>query len=428
MKDDFFIAVRRATSLTRTSNITEATRVIQDALAGRPASGAPASTEPDIADTPRVHHAKPFQIDPNAEIIEPDTQQATRAMERHDGLGSDRFRKPLGETLRILREGRAASGAFASMPGIDLPGLAKHGPSPAVPPGAQFLTRSYACAAGIRSYKLYIPASALDQPRGLVVMLHGCKQNPDDFATGTGMNAVAEVHRLLVAYPHQTASDNTSCCWNWFRTADQKRDTGEPSIIAGITAEIMAEFDLDRNRVFVAGLSAGGAMAAVMRETYPDLYGAVGIHSGLAYASASDVMSAFSVMRGDACLISQPKPRYRSKPEVRTIVFHGGADRTVNPSNAERIVAAAIPPEPNSTTQTHTGRSAGKRAYTRKIVTNAQRLPALEYWLVEGAGHAWSGGDAGGSYTDQDGPDATNEMVRFFLEPSNASQENVAAK
>jgi poly(3-hydroxybutyrate) depolymerase len=169
-------------------------------------------------------------------------------------------------------------------------------------------------------------------------------------------------------------------------------------------------------------------MAAVMSETYPDLYSAVGIHSGLACGSANDVMSAFSVMRGDAPLKSDPKPRNRSTPEVRTIVFQGGADRTVHPLNAERIVAAAIPPEPTRTIQTHTGRSPGKRAYTRKIVTNAQGLPALEYWLVEGAGHAWFGGDARGSYTDQRGPDATNEMVRFFLEPGNASHENVAAE
>jgi poly(hydroxyalkanoate) depolymerase family esterase len=426
--NNFLIAMRRATSLTRSFNLAEATRVIQDALASRPISGAHALTEPDISDAARAHHSKPFQIDPNAEIIEPETPQAAGATNPLDGVGFNRLRKPLGETLSILREGRGGSGAFASVPGLGLHEPTKPELSAAVPSGARFLARSYACAAGIRSYKLYIPASKQGQPLGLVVMLHGCKQDPGDFATGTGMNAVAEAHGLLVAYPHQTGSDNASSCWNWFRPSDQTRGAGEPSIIAGITAEIMAEFHLDRSRVFVAGLSAGGAMAAVMSETYPDLYSAVGIHSGLACGSANDVMSAFSVMRGDAPVISDPKPRYRSTPEVRTIVFQGGADRTVHPSNAERIVAAAIPPEPTRTIQTHTGRSPGKRAYTRKIVTNAQGLPALEYWLVEGAGHAWFGGDARGSYTDQRGPDATNEMVRFFLEPGNASHENVAAE
>jgi poly(hydroxyalkanoate) depolymerase family esterase len=415
--NNFLIAMRRATSLTRASNLVEATRVIQDLLARRPTADPRAPTEPVTADTPHARHSKPFQIDPDAEVIEPREEQVPGSRERPDDVGCHRLRKPLGETLRVLREGRAGSGAFSSMPSIGLPGLARHSPSPAVPSGAQFLARSYSCAAGTRGYKLYIPASARGEPRGLIVMLHGCKQNPEDFATGTGMNAVAETHGLLVAYPHQTVTDNASSCWNWFRPADQKRDAGEPSIIAGITAELMAEFDLDRPQVFVAGLSAGGAMAAVMSETYPELYGAVGIHSGLAYGAANDVMSAFSVMRGDAgVVLSHPQPRQRSTPGVRTIVFQGGADRTVHPSNAERIVSMAIPPGPHATTQTETDRSAGNRPYTRKIFRNAEGRPTLEYWLVEGGGHAWSGGDARGSYTDQRGPCATGEMVRFFLE------------
>lgn len=426
--NNFLIAMRRATSLTRASNLVEATRVIQDLLTDRPMAGPSAPTEPAILNAPRSRHSKPFQIDPDAEIIEPDKEQATGSRERLDEVGSHRLRKPLGETLRILRDGRAVSGAFASMPITGLPGLAKQGASPVVAPGAEFLTRSYSCAAGTRSYKLYIPASAQDEPRGLIVMLHGCKQNPDDFAIGTGMNAVAEAHGLLVAYPHQMGTDNASSCWNWFRPADQKRDYGEPSIIAGLTAEIMAKFDLDRSRVFIAGLSAGGAMAAVMSETYPELYGAVGIHSGLAYGSANDVMSAFAVMRGDAGVLFHQKPHHLPRPDVRTIVFQGGADHTVHPSNAERIVAMASPPGPHTTTQTETNRSAGKRPYTRTIFTNTQGHSTLEYWLIEGAGHAWSGGNARGSYTDPRGPCATNEMVRFFLESGGVSRGEMAAR
>ncbi len=417
--NSFLIAMRQATSLTRASNLVEATRVIQDMLVGRRAADPQVSAGLVIVDAPPSRHPKPFQIDPDAEIIEPGAQQAAGLSGRSEGDRSRRLRKPLGETLRILREVRDGPGAFASIPGIGLQERSKHGSSPVAASGAEFLTRSYSCAAGARTYKLYIPAPAQGQPRGLVVMLHGCKQNPDDFATGTGMNTVAEAHGLLVAYPHQTGTDNASSCWNWFRPGDQRRDAGEPCIIAGITAEIMAQFGLDRRRVFVAGLSAGGAMAAVMRETYPELYGAVGIHSGLAYGSANDVMSAFSAMRGDAAVLSRPKPRHPSTPQVRTIVFQGGADRTVHPSNAERIVATTIPPGPHATIQTKADQSVGNRPYTRKIFTNALGQPTLEYWLVEGAGHAWSGGDARGSYADERGPSATGEMVRFFLESGN---------
>jgi poly(hydroxyalkanoate) depolymerase family esterase len=284
-----------------------------------------------------------------------------------------------------------------------------------MPEGAQFVSRSFACAAGIRIYKLYMAASAADRPRGLIVMLHGCKQDPDDFATGTNMNAVAETHGLLVAYPAQPGSANASSCWNWFNPADQGRGAGEPSILAGITRELMSEFGLERDEVFMVGLSAGGAMAVVMGETYPDLYSAIGIHSGLPYRSANDVMSAFAAMRGEAVAPSRGDPRYKPKPEptVRSIVFHGSADPTVNPANANKIletVAWQLGPA-----KTEAGRALGGRTYTRSIYPGSNGAPAVEFWMIQGAGHAWSGGDPAGSYTDPTGPDASAEMVRFFL-------------
>lgn len=415
MNDDFAAAMRRAARSTRASNLVEATRAIQDALAGRCVSHARGSTIPDI--TPPSAKS-PFPVDPNAEIIEPWAKPTVATVRPDVSRPSQRLRKPLGEALQVLREGRLASGALGSLPGMSLPGMPKHVPPPSMPDGARFLARSFTCSAGTRSYRLYIPASAPDRPRGLVVMLHGCKQDPDDFAMGTGMNAVAEAHGLLVAYPGQTGADNASSCWNWFRPADQMRDAGEPSIIAGITGEIMSEFGLDRARIFVAGLSAGGAMAAVMGETYPDLYTAVGIHSGLAVGSANDIMSAFSAMRGDAGIPSRTTPRAiaGAASPVRTIVFHGGADRTVHPSNAERIVAAASSTEAEGIIRKETGRAVGGRTYTRTIVADREGLSAVEYWLVDGAGHAWSGGHASGSYTDPNGPDASGEMVRFFLD------------
>jgi len=284
-----------------------------------------------------------------------------------------------------------------------------------MPDGAQFVSRSFTCAAGSRAYRLYVPASADHRPLGLIVMLHGCRQNPDDFATGTNMNAVAEANGLLVAYPAQPASANASSCWNWFNPADQARDAGEPSIIAGITREIMSEFSLDRNQVFVAGLSAGGAMAVVMGETYPDLYAAIGTHSGLPYRSANDVMSAFAAMRGEIGLPSRAGFRSapESEPPVRTIVFQGSADPTVSPANAGRILNSAG--RQLGPARSEAGRAAGGRAYTRSIYSGPNGARAAESWMIDGAGHAWSGGHPGGSYTDPKGPDASAEMVRFFL-------------
>lgn len=417
MNDVFATAMRRAVRSTRALNVAEATRVIQDALAGRPASDARTSTNPDITPPPPIQRSTPFPVDPDAEIIEPSAKpEAEEPAEKvGDGTASRRFRKSLAETVRILREGRLASGVFGSLHGAGLPGTAKQVPQPIMPDGAQFLARSFTCPAGARSYRLYIPASAPDRPRGLVIMLHGCNQDPEDFAAGTGMNAVAETHGLVVAYPRQSGANNASSCWNWFRPVDQMRDEGEPSIIAGITKEIISEFGFDRSRVFVAGLSAGGAMAAIMGETYPDLYSAAGIHSGLTYGSANDVVSAFSAMRGEGGLASSPK-RFANGHRLRTIVFQGSADRTVHPSNADRIVAAATPTGAGWPVRKETGRSASGRTYARTIVADPAGRPAVEYWLVDGAGHAWSGGKSAGSYTDPHGPDASSQMVRFFLD------------
>ena len=417
MNEDFAAAMRRATLSTSGSKVAEATRIIQDALAGQSFAGRRVSTVPDITPPFAKSGPTPFPVDPDADIVEPAEMPEAGSVPT-SGLQHSRVRKPLGEVLRILREGRIATGAFGSLQGMNLPGMGKLAPPPAVPDGARFLARSFACAAGKRSYRLYIPASAPERPQGLVVMLHGCKQDPDDFAAGTGMNAVAEAHGLLVAYPGQTGADNASSCWNWFRPADQMRDVGEPSIIAGITEEIMSEFELDGSRVYIAGLSAGGAMAAVMGETYPDLYAAVGIHSGLAYGSANDVMSAFSAMRGEVGLTTRMKPPVATggASRIRTIVFQGNADRTVHPSNARRIVAAASPADADPAVRKETGRAGGGRSYERTTVLERDGTPVVEYWLVEGAGHAWSGGQAAGSYTDPAGPDASREMVRFFLE------------
>jgi poly(hydroxyalkanoate) depolymerase family esterase len=236
-----------------------------------------------------------------------------------------------------------------------------------------------------------------------MVMLHGCKQNPDDFASGTRMNQLAEELGFVVVYPAQSAKANVSSCWNWFQAAHQARDAGEPALIAGITREMLARHRLDERRVHVAGLSAGGAMAAVMAVTYPELYSAAGIHSGLGYASAQDLPSALAAMQGQ----SGRKPR-GAPADVPLIVFHGDRDTTVHPSNGEHPTSGTLE-------RTEQGNANGL-AYTRTTHWNSAGRPVLEHWLVHGAGHAWSGGSPSGSFTDPRGPDASREMLRFFRE------------
>jgi poly(hydroxyalkanoate) depolymerase family esterase len=322
---------------------------------------------------------------------------------------SHRLRKPLGEVIRTLSAGKERLG-FG-------PGRPAPAPQLPLPEGASFLDRRYSCAAGTRRYRLYVPASAEEGLQGLVVMLHGCTQTPEDFAAGTGMNALAEAHRLLVAYPAQTGGDNAMSCWNWFRPGDQLRGSGEPAIIAGLTESLRAEYRIPDGRVFVAGLSAGGAMAAIMAETYPELYEAAGIHSGLPFGSANDVMSAFTAMRGQVAI--EPASRGGGGDTPRLIVFHGTADTTVHPSNAERIVASASGGE---VLRSVNGPVGSTRRYTRQVTTRADGINRIESWMIEGAEHAWSGGHPSGSYTDPRGPDASAAMVRFFLEGASDEQ------
>jgi poly(hydroxyalkanoate) depolymerase family esterase len=227
-----------------------------------------------------------------------------------------------------------------------------------LPEGARFEERSFANEAGSRTYKLYIPSRYKAEPLPLVVMLHGCTQSPDDFAAGTRMNQVAEEVGFLVAYPGQPSSANPSKCWNWFSAGDQLRDRGEPSLIAGITKQIMRDFRIEPGRVFVAGLSAGGAAAAIMGSVYPELYAAVGIHSGLACGAARDMPSAFSAMKqGGSGLTASPRP-------VRAIVFHGDRDTTVNPVNGDQVIAQSKGGTELRTTVSR-GQSAGGVSYVR---------------------------------------------------------------
>jgi poly(hydroxyalkanoate) depolymerase family esterase len=291
--------------------------------------------------------------------------------------------------------------------------------SPSSHPGGKFVDGVYSNTAGTRTYKLYIPRSYTGQSVPLVIMLHGCTQNSVDFAAGTRMNMFAEGKTFLVAYPEQVSSANNSKCWNWFQPADQQRGMGEPSVIAGITRQIMNSYHIDINRVYVAGMSAGGAMAVIMAATYPDLYAAVGVHSGLAYCAAQDVRSGFAAMRRGA-----DQSARQLTTVIPLIAFHGDRDTTVSPVNADHLLDQWLKATSHEqgrsahSTKVERGQVVGGRAYTRSIYHDASGHAIVEKWLVHQAGHAWSGGSSDGSFTDPRGPDASNELLRFFAEHS----------
>ncbi len=370
MDHDQSTTMAQALSLTRAGRLAEATALLQGKLTG---------------------------VDGRS-----DRQRARRgappAIRAPYGVTDHLDRKPLNRPRIAVHAG--------SFPGIESPLSGTTAPSAVRAGEVRHLTHSE--PAGTRRYDLYVPTGYHGAPMPLLVMLHGGTQDARDFAAGTRMNELAEQHGFLVAYPEQSPTANHGRYWNWFTASHQRAGMGEPAIIAGITRHVMNDLAVDARRVYIAGLSAGGAMAAVMAATYPDLYAAVGVHSGLAYRAAHDIGSAFTAMRTGGT------PTTTSA--VPLIVFHGDRDTTVAPVNAEKLIAARVAAgditrrdEP-TTTRPH-----GKRSHTRTTHADRRGTVVLEAWIIHGGGHAWSGGSPAGSYTDPHGPNASAEMIRFFL-------------
>jgi poly(hydroxyalkanoate) depolymerase family esterase len=371
MKSRVFDVMGDVLGLVKKSDLGGATALIRKALSGETA---PEGESGETRTPPRRASAKVIPLPP---------------------------RRPLGETLRALR-------VRPVMP-PGLPDAPEPGPTPDF--GERFLKRTYSGPAGSLNYRLYVPADHEGQELALVIMLHGCAQDPEDFARGTRMNELAEEFGLIVAYPHQPRLANPNGCWNWFDRRHQNRGSGEPANLAGLAQALAKEFDVRRERVFAAGLSAGGAMAEILAATYPDVFDAVGIHSGLPYKSAGDVPSAFAAMKGTTPF--QPAPVATSDRHARKIVVHGLADGTVNSVNGERILDE-VERETSLTRSDLDWPIEGGRV-SRTALKDADGRPVAEQWLVEGGGHAWFGGDKRGSFTQTVGLDASRVMVRFFL-------------
>ena len=357
MKLDFQKLMLDATHFTRSGNLQAATAAIQAALAG----GAPTATDTTEPNRTNAIRQAVDVIDVIAREMPEDVVRSPSHAFTHQTPGSERF-----------------------------------------------IAGSYGSASKQRDFKLYIPPNAGKRALPLVVMLHGCTQSPDDFAAGTDMNALAGAQGFYVLYPAQSQAANPQRCWSWFKHSHQARGRGEPASLAGMTREVMATHAIDPDRVYVAGLSAGGAMAAILGEAYPDIYAAVGVHSGLATGIATDLPSALGAMQSGA------SPVRTSPSGVATIVFHGDADTTVHPGNGARVVAASAGVA--ARVEVEQQKSPGGRSITRSVYRAPDGAVVAEHWLVQGAPHAWSGGNTHGSYTDPRGPNASTEMLRFFLE------------
>jgi poly(hydroxyalkanoate) depolymerase family esterase len=403
MSTDFQALMQEATRLTRSGDLAAAQAAIQAALGSAATFNAPVGAAAPTAPV-GASAAKAWG--------------GTAAARSWGGAAAARAANgaSAGETIDVIARLIGEPAGPSARTGVPIRPAAAQ-----VPRGAGMVAGEHAAAGLQCHYELFVPAPTTAQPgpRALVVMLHGCTQHPADFAAGTRMNELAQAQGFIVLYPAQSRQMNPQGCWNWFKHSHQRRGHGEPELLASLTRAVMQGHGVDPARVYVAGLSAGGAMASVLGRSYPELYAAVGVHSGLAAGVAHDLPSALAAMNGASPPAASPAD---GKP---VIVFHGDADATVHPHNAAAVVAGSTNAQP--TLETVAAGRPGHRRATRRVHRGADGRVVAEHWTVHGAGHAWSGGSPAGSYTDATGPDASAAMWRFFeehpLEPPAAGRQ-----
>lgn len=394
--------LKEAMSLIKKGQLKNATTAIQNSLSGRTSDSANDDhTMRDV--TPKAFAQKEIPVSNDAS-----KNTDKKPDEQHSTLQS------LHDKLKDFRPSALNIGAMS--------GVTSTHKEPPIPKNAQFIKGDFRSSQGNHEYRLYVPSNYLQASKQdalpLIVMLHGCTQSPEDFASGTRMNELAETHQCLVLYPSQPVSANPNRCWNWFNTSDQQRDQGEPAWLAALTTSITKEYEVDASKVYIAGLSAGAAMAVIMAKTYPELYAAVGVHSGLAYKSASGMPSAMMAMRKGGTDVIDFSAVNNSQ-FVRTIIFHGDQDHTVSVRNGGQVFEQAKQHLQAQTshlnTQQHQKVSAKSTRSTQTQICDDKGVSQLEYWKIHGASHSWAGGSSAGSYTDPNGPNASEEMMRFFL-------------